>query len=185
MDYFGEAINIKIIFALVLSFVFSPVLVPIGMLFFLAVARMDFAGAPKPGWWTYFTGAYTLYPCWSIEEDQFNRCMTKKDWPYGIFLYPLRDRRANATSYERSLIHRLTFLEAVKRVNGVAETPEHYGYLNNSCATNTMRIGNLAIGSITRKHRRKGLWRRGLLWFLSHTEEGMQRLLFDEDLIDI
>jgi len=91
---------------------------------------------------------------------------------------------AGALPFERKLIHRLVFLNALKRCNDVADTPETYDYFQNSCATNTMGLGNLAIGGVTRLHTRKNLWLRGLASFMSKTELGMQHLLYEMKLID-
>jgi len=146
--------------------------------------RHQYHGAPDLGFWAYTNGSLTLYPTMTTEEDAFYRCASAGEFPYPICMYPIRDMTADALPYERRLIHRLVLLNALKRCNEVADTPETYDYFQNSCATNTMALGNLAIGGVTRRHTRKNLWLRGLASYLSRTELGMQHLLYEMNLID-
>jgi len=146
--------------------------------------RHQYHGAPTLGFWSYTNGSLTLYPTLTTEEDAFYRCASAGEFPYPVCMYPVRDMAAGALPFERKLIHRLVFLNALKRCNDVADTPETYDYFQNSCATNTMGLGNLAIGGVTRLHTRKNLWLRGLASFMSKTELGMQHLLYEMKLID-
>ena len=146
--------------------------------------RHDFVGAPKPSAWHYLSGRFVVYAGLCTESDILFRCIHRRGSPPPIVLFPIRDLRANANSEERRQIHRLTFLSMLGRVNELAKRPETYDYLTNSCATNTMILGNRAIAEVTRAYRRRALWMKGLLSYLIGREAGMQHLLHKNELID-
>jgi len=143
-------------------------------------SRYKFEGGGYPNLWQRFTPHLNLYPIFCTEEDAFHRCMAQEEFPYPITIYPLGNVQ-NAefmNNFERSLVRRLVLRNCIQRVEEVRRAGEHYGYLTNSCATNTMTVLNQALAAIQPKSKRRRLWGRGLLSYLDHTELGMQRLLY-------
>ena len=142
--------------------------------------RYKFEGGGYPNLWQLLTPHLNLYPIFCTEEDAFHRCMAQEEFPYPITIYPLGNVQ-NAefmNNFERSLVRRLVLRNCIRRVEEVRRAGEHYGYLTNSCATNTMAVLNQALAAIKPKSKRRRLWGRGLLSYLGHTELGMQRLLY-------
>ena len=142
--------------------------------------RYKFEGGGYPNLWQLLTPHLNLYPIFCTEEDAFHRCMAQEEFPYPITIYPLGNVQ-NAefmNDFERSLVRRLVLRNCIRRVEEVRRAGEHYGYLTNSCATNTMAVLNQALTAIQPKSKRRRLWGRGLLSYLGHTELGMQRLLY-------
>jgi len=145
-----------------------------------AEGRYKFEGGGYPNLWQLFTPYLNLYPIFCTEEDAFHRCMSQEEFPYPITIYPLRDvkKAGFINDFERSLVRSLILMNCIRRVEEIRLAGEHYGYLNNSCATNTMAVLNKALTAISPESKRRRLWGRGLLSYLFHTELGMQRLLY-------
>ena len=143
--------------------------------------RHQFQDAPRPGLWNFLTNKFEVYSCLCTENDIFNRCLSQNpEAPHPLILFPVTDMHRECVDYERSLNRRKMLYYALKRANHVAANPESYNYLFNCCATNTAKLGKMALEL---REELPGFW-YGFLVFLRYRERGMLHALYDLNVIN-